>query len=568
MRTKLWVVVIPRPAPRLTSGGRRVLVFPAAILAAIALVATGSFGQAGRPASGPELPRSCVDTSLVPPVGRTIAVAAGGDFQAALKAAQPGDVITLEAGAKFTGNFTLPNKPGAGWIVVRTAAPDGGLPAPGTRVTPASAAAFPKLISANGRPVLTAAPGAHHYRFIGLEFTVAPDVAGYDLISLGNRPASAADVPHHLIFDRVYVHGTPTANLRRGIAMNSAWTAVVDSHIGDVHEIGADSQAIGGWDGPGPFRIINNYLEGAGENVMFGGADPSIVDLVPSDIEIRRNHFFKPLTWRIGDASYAGRAWVVKNLLELKNARRVLIDGNLFEHNWAHAQGGTAIVFTVRNQDDGAPWSAVEDVTVTNNIVRRTGAGIGMHGMDSKPSQPTKRVLIKNNLFEDVSGARWGGGGRLFQIYNGVTDLVIDHNTAFQDGPIIMAEGRPHSGFVYRNNLAPHNDYGIQGTGSAPGKGTLDAYFPGAVVEKNVIVANPYAAHYPANNFHPPSLGAVGFVDHARGDYRLTKSSPYKLAGSDGNDIGVDLAALTAAMTATPQPGTQRDPCNLARGAR
>ena len=137
------------------SGGRRVLVLPAAILAAIALAVTGSFGQAGRSASSPELPRSCVDASLVPPTGRTIAVAAGGDFQAALNAVQPGGVVTLEAGAKFIGNFTLPNKPATGWIVVRTAAPDSTLPAQGTRVTPPAAGAFPKLISPNGRPVLT-----------------------------------------------------------------------------------------------------------------------------------------------------------------------------------------------------------------------------------------------------------------------------------------------------------------------------------------------------------------------------------------------------------------------------
>ena len=32
------------------------------------------------------------------------AVRAGGDFQATLNAAKPGDVITLQAGATFTGN--------------------------------------------------------------------------------------------------------------------------------------------------------------------------------------------------------------------------------------------------------------------------------------------------------------------------------------------------------------------------------------------------------------------------------------------------------------------------------
>ena len=44
-----------------------------------------------------------------------------------------------------------------------------------------------------------------------------------------------------------------------------------------------------GWNGPGPFLIENNYLEAAGENVMFGGSDPSIANLVPSNITIRRN---------------------------------------------------------------------------------------------------------------------------------------------------------------------------------------------------------------------------------------------------------------------------------------
>jgi len=54
-------------------------------------------------ALSPELPRVFLDTTLVPPTGKIIAVARGGDVQAALNAAQPGDVITLEAGATFTG---------------------------------------------------------------------------------------------------------------------------------------------------------------------------------------------------------------------------------------------------------------------------------------------------------------------------------------------------------------------------------------------------------------------------------------------------------------------------------
>ena len=43
---------------------------------------------------------------------------------------------------------------------------------------------------------------------------------------------------------------------RRGIALNSGATAVIDSHLADFKEVGADSQAIAGWNGPGPFKIV------------------------------------------------------------------------------------------------------------------------------------------------------------------------------------------------------------------------------------------------------------------------------------------------------------------------
>ncbi|HEV3468234.1 MAG TPA: hypothetical protein VG148_02860, partial [Pyrinomonadaceae bacterium] len=50
----------------------------------------------------------------------TINVPAGGDLQAALDRAQPGDEVVLEAGASFVGNFTLPAKAGAAFITVRS----------------------------------------------------------------------------------------------------------------------------------------------------------------------------------------------------------------------------------------------------------------------------------------------------------------------------------------------------------------------------------------------------------------------------------------------------------------
>jgi hypothetical protein len=59
--------------------------------------------------------------------------------------------------------------------------------------------------------------------------------------------------------------------------------------------VGEDAQALVGTNGPGPFTIINNYLEGSTENVLFGGAAPMIPNIIPSDIEFRYNHVAKPL---------------------------------------------------------------------------------------------------------------------------------------------------------------------------------------------------------------------------------------------------------------------------------
>ena len=40
---------------------------------------------------------------------------------------------------------------------------------------------------------------------------------------------------------------------------------------------------------------------------------------MPSDITIEGNYFFKPLSWLPSDPTYAGKAWLVKNLLELNS---------------------------------------------------------------------------------------------------------------------------------------------------------------------------------------------------------------------------------------------------------
>jgi len=536
-------------------------------LAPVPVVALALFGAAPTfPAQSPERPRVLLDTTYRAPTGRLISVPTGGDLQAALNLAQPGDTITLQAGATYTGNFTLPVKSGTAWIYVQSSALSS-LPA-GTRVGPARASLMPKIVSPNTMPAISTAAGAHNFRFAGIEITTtwaSTNGTNYVLVYLeapgGNT--SLAQVPTDIVFDRCYIHGTPTGNIRRGILLNSARTAVVDSYLSDFHEVGADSQALASWNGPGPFKIVNNYLEGSGENIMFGGADPAIPNLVPSDIEIRLNYLFKPLSWMAGSASFAGIRWSVKNLFELKNAQRILIDGNLLENNWLDAQNGYGILFTPRNQDGTAPWSVVRDVTFTNNIVRHSGGGVNTLGSDYlHPSQPTQRILIQNNLFEDISTTTWNGTGTFFQLGDGGSDVVIDHNTVLQSGNMITATYSsapvPASSFVFTNNIVPHNQYGVFGDyGVGIDAVAINAYFPGSSFARNVIVGGP-ASSFPDGNFFPAALSAVGFVSLATRNYALAPGTPYVRAGTDGKDVGVDFAALAAARAGSSDlPATQ-----------
>lgn len=604
-------------------------------------------------------------------------------LQQAIDAAQPGDTILLRAGQTFTGNVRLRKKSGSGVIVIRSDAPDGDLPASGVRLVPSgrpgantSVSRLARLRGYGGNwrttPVIATDAGAANYRLMFLEIDGSAQEGYETLIALGNNKAqtSTAAAPYNLTFDRVYVHGHPVRGQKRCLALDSAKTNILNSYFADCKHFSSDAQAIAGFNGPGPFRIINNYLEASTENIMFGGADPKIPNLVPSDITIARNHFNKQLAWRnpiltrpsnprasasstsgvlaarthyfkvvavlisggnpavsapssevsvslsgsttsatlswaaVSGATryriyrgtsagaenvylqtpgnsttftYTGRSesggkpptsgthWNVKNLIELKNAQRVTIEGNVIEHVWKAAQNGYALVFTPRNQDNTAPWTVVQDVTVRYNIVRHVNSGINILGYDysSSGSQRTRRVNILHNVFADVGGA-WGGAGRWIVITQSPTNVVVDHNTVFHGEHAVLADDGASTGFVFTNNLLKHNTYGILGAGTASGTGTLNTYFPGAVVKRNVL-AGGRASSYPPDNYFPSVTEFFAqFVNYSGGNYRLISTSPYLGKATDGKAIGADIGALTAAQGGSAAPAPEPSPTNAA----
>lgn len=606
----------------------------------------------------------------------SIPVRNGDNLQAAINAAQPGDVLELEAGATFTGNFVLPVKSGSTFITITTA-PAAGLPAAGVRVGPADAPKLARIRSGNTMAALRTAPGAHHWRIQLLEFDANRDGYG-EILQIGDGSSAQNQlslVPHAIELDRLYIHGDPDMGQKRGIALNARDVTIRNCYISGIRGVGLDSQAIGGWNGPGPFWIENNYLEAAGENIMLGGADPSIPGLVSDGVTIRRNHFTRPLSWQnpvldapggiaaevlaggslasgrhyyhivarrpvangtiarsalsaeasvptyggaairltwahvpgateyvvygrspLGVTQYwsttttsftdtgapgkpgaaptsAGSVWTVKNLLELKNARNVVVEENLFENNWAGAQGGYAIVLTPRNQNGACTWCVVEHVAIQRNIVRNVAGGINILGRDDlAPSQQTNRILISRNLF--TVSTRMGGSGWFLLMGNQPSYVVIDHNTIDADGTTLLyvygggsSAILPVQGFQFTNNAARHSLYGINGAQVSFGNQILTAFFPDSVVAGNWLQGGD-PNRYPAGNYFDGQF-TEAFTNLAAGDYSAVAGGPLANRATDGTNIGADapglattISSIATGTTVTPAP-TMAQPRNL-----
>ncbi len=529
----------------------------------------------------PELPRSYVDTTYptqsLSRTVRSVKASCTGfsncytSLQLAIDSAIQGDEIVIDNTLTITGPIYLRNKTtGSGWIVIRTSSLYS-LPPVGVRVSPANSSVMPKIVSPGSNlSAIQTDESAHNYRLVGLEVIDAPNDDTNVLVQLGTGDSYCATATElykvcdtsvlsrfatDIILDRMYIHGNGNFAVKRGVGLDSKNSAIIDSYVSNIHLIGQDSQALAATWGPGPYKVVNNYFEGSGENVIFGGDDPRVINLIPSDIEFRNNHLYKPRTWKVGDSTYAGINWSVKNLFELKNAQRVLIQGNVFDGSWVDGQSGYAIVFTSRNQDGRCTWCVVKDINFNNNIVRHASSGLAMNGHDDHyPLDPvTERIKVTNNLWDDINGSTWGGSGWGVLLDGGTTapgplNIEFSNNTFMQSGSAVQSgpysSTKPSSVFI--NNIFAHNDYGFMGESTGPGNSTITSYFPNVVFQKNILVGgnSSWYSSYPGSFF--PATWSEVLVNKAGGDYNVVSTSIYNNGGTDGKDIGVDLATLSS----------------------
>jgi hypothetical protein len=556
-----------------------------------------------------ELPRIYLKTDLAdtPAPGKVHTIKAGDNLQAALDQAACGDILSLEVGATFSGRFLLPRKNcnDSHWIILRTSAADSDLPAEGSRLTPcyAGVASLPgrpdfhcgsaknilaRLVfagKAGSGPIVLAA-GANHYRLEGLEITRADNENSITAL-IGPEARAPAD---HIVLDRLWIHGTAQGETTRGLFLTGmASVAVVDSYFSDFHCISGtgsctDAQAIGGGGGglpSGPYKIVNNFLEASGENILFGGGPATIT---PADIEIRHNHFFKPLIWKPGQPGFvggsSGKPFIVKNLFELKNAQRVLFEGNILDNSWGGVgQTGFALVLTPRNQNSQCPLCRVTDITLRNSIIRHMGSGMSIANDASDTgaiAAAGQRYSIHDLIFDDIDADAYKGFGAFAMILSHappIQDVAIDHITAFPSRvAIIVGADRERplpSNFSITNSILGAGERDVTSAGGGPTNcafGVVQAgpeaifqnCFHGMNFTHNAIVGS--SKLWPKQNTYLKNEEAVGFVNgnHERdANYRLCavkdqppgckKASALRHAASDGRDLGADFDAVESA---------------------
>lgn len=516
------------------------------------------------------------------PPTRTINVTTLQQLLNAYNTATGGEHIVIPAGTQLNGEIVLPARNFSDYVTIRSSA---AMPDIRDRVSPTQTGLVTiKATSVNGTP-FTINKGASKIRIIGIKFEPRYLLQGsipaaYYLAQIGEAftQNNVSENPTKIIMQHCVVNPPNDVNVVHAVLNDGYKVSIISSWLGNIKTYdGTDSQAAISFDGRGAHVYNNNYLEASAENVMYGGVQPSIPEIVSTNIEFRRNHFIKRLAWRV----YNGQSHLInaKNLFESKNARRIYFEGNVFDNHWDGARGQRFAFAIMSSTSPGSPgefvpWAVSEDIIWENNRLKGAfggfNTGVVNDGIEPFHGLKPTNIVIKNMLFEDISN-RWGApgnqyGSKLIQP-NNVEDFRFDHVTLIDrdntlDMNVFYATGNNYR-FAITNSILTMGQYGLRGSNVGGGFNALN---PGTDNLSATVCSRPANATwkltnnvmprfnvdvtcYPSTGFqnsYPNNYTNVGFVNYTTGNYQLATSSPYRNTASDGTDPGVNYPVLVA----------------------
>ncbi len=454
----------------------------------------------------------------------TVNVPVGG-LQQAISNAKGNAVLCLTPGSVHTGRFIFPARAStdtSGWIVLRT---DPSAQLPSGRMTPTLAAPLAKIITPNTLAAMEFSSRSARVMVMGVEITsdskLTTGPTNLIIISSLNEKL-ASDLPSDIVFDRTYVHGWPTQHFRRAWFASGKGLTFTRNWCEEIHMYNADSQCILFATTPGPALVEDNHLSAASENIMFGGADPTVPGTRNSDITVRRNHIYKPDSWM-------GKQWNIKNLIESKNSQRVLIEENVFSGNWYDNPGGApghaAVVLKSTNQNGSCPGCSTSDWTVRRNKFERIGVLASIAGRADSSSgfftfATNERFLFSENWSDMVSVPPYTNQNRPNIIFTAENyDVTLDRNSiagaqALESGMLFDLSGNikvPVVNLKFTNNVIPKGKYGVGA--SSLGEG-LPAWKAGALGNStwtnNAIIGSSGATYPVGTTWHGSVASALG----------------------------------------------------------
>lgn len=525
----------------------------------------GGDWEAGTFDNGAALPQTKLTTTfnLAAQTGPVHTVSTASALATALtdSASQDHPRIVITANIDTSSGFTLPARTGAGWCYIISNKVHLGTfgKAPGKRVAATDAGDMFRLRStSNNTPVISALTGATHankYRIVGLEFdTTATQDGG--LIELGSKVSNASHHPTEIVIDRCYVHGNPgVVDVRRGIALHAPSSAVIDSCITGITYSAFECQAVACNYSAGPFKIVNNRLQAAGENFMSGGDNCSFT---PSDIEFRFNYCDVDPNW---EGVYGG----IKNNFELKIVKRMLIEGNYFRYMWVAGQTGNGIVFKVTDQDGGNGSQYVtEDVVFRHNWIRDYVEPFRMIATQRGTAtslQVMTRFTIRNNVWNTsrgdanknyILGSADGGPIDLKMMNN-----VIEGGGLYYHGACDENTGTAGTGFVFRDNIVSTGttpDWTGGPFGKSGGGGTSQAIanvFTGYTFNKNAVRGTWTSDTIADNTTSTATTFRNIFTNYNSNDFSVAGGNWAKGVGTGGADPGIDQTTWSSTLQYT-----------------
>lgn len=439
------------------------------------------------------------------------------------------------------------------------------------------------------------------FRFMGLRFEPG-DMEGSavaSLLAISNYTSGHNNV----VVDRCIFYTGTAASSMRAIDLNGSNVALIDSHIdlrvvptSNPYNPVANLFAISITSGTGPFKVVNNYVRGAGLLLFVNDNNGTVPR---DDFEIRRNRFTYNDLYRCGKPESDGICRDVRAPMEFKRGRRVWLDGNIFENFWSTVGTYPAIIVTPRASGstgfDGNAYG-ISDFTITNNIFRRGTGFLEVWSGDNqgyRNTTPTERFTIRNNLFHDINNSyssSYGGyndaRGQIV-VNGGIADMIFEHNTVYKNTGsgaafLHLSDQRTFSGLSWRNNILWLNRnvvgggnglrYGSSSYPDGTSSGSTNAttrlnktamrvptpvysFTHNAIVPATTGDTAVEQPGYPSGNYWPgdntTGEAALQFMDTVNGNFRLRATSSYRnggvSSGSDGADVGVDMPQLERA---------------------